>query len=255
MQIVFNDETKGAFKLLFGADGVHSHVRKLIFGPESQFARYIGYYVAAFHTPNRDYRIERSLKIYEEPGRVVWSYPLDANCMDATYIFRRENVGHLPHERRVAFVKEQFAGAGWIAGEVLKDVSYSKPIYFDAMEQIVMPEWHKDRIALLGDACGCLTPMAGQGSHMAMAEAYVIAQELERCSGDHLSAFSKYQQFLKPFVEKKQNDAIGLAEQFVPHSRFKMMFRYPLLRVVFSGLFLKYFFKLLGSKSVLENYK
>ena len=64
MQVVFNDGTMSAFQLLFGADGVHSHVRELIFGPESQFARYLGYYVAAFHIPSHDYRIGRSLEIY-----------------------------------------------------------------------------------------------------------------------------------------------------------------------------------------------
>jgi 2-polyprenyl-6-methoxyphenol hydroxylase-like FAD-dependent oxidoreductase len=254
LRVTFNDGTTSAFQLLFGADGVHSHVRGLIFGPEPKFARFLGYYVAAFHFPNHVYRIERSVKIYEELDRVVWFYPLDASCMDATYIFRHDNVGHLPHEKRVAFVQEQFVGAGWIAEEVLRRVSASKPIYFDAMEQIVMPDWYKGRIALLGDACGCLTPIAGQGSHMAMAGAYVIAQELERYSGDHLSAFSIYQQFLKPFVEKKQNDAIRLAGQFVPNSRLKLVFRYPLLRVIFSELFMGYFLKSLGSKSILDNY-
>lgn len=82
-------------------------------------------------------------------------------------------------------MQEQFHGAGWIVENVLKKVSSSKPMYFNAMEQIVMPEWYKGRIALLEDACGCLTLTAVQGPHMAMAEAYVIAQELERYSGDY----------------------------------------------------------------------
>ncbi len=120
LQVVFNDGTMSAFQLLFGADGVHSNVRELIFGPESQFARYLGYYVAAFHTPNHDYCIGRSLEIYEEPGRIAWFYPLDANCMDAVYIFRHDNVGYLPHEKRLAFVQEQFDGADWIAEDTLK---------------------------------------------------------------------------------------------------------------------------------------
>ncbi|MDY9928011.1 FAD-dependent monooxygenase [Methanosarcina sp.] len=254
LQVVFNDGTMGAFQLLFGADGVHSHVRELIFGPESQFARYIGYYVAAFHTPNHGYRIGRSLEIYEELGRVAWFYPLDANCIDAVYIFRHDNIGYLPHEKRLAFVQEQFDGAGWIAEDALKKVSSSKPMYFDAMEQIIMPDWHKGRIALLGDACGCLTLTAVQGSHMAMAGAYVIAQELERYSGDYQSAFINYQQFLKPFVDRKQNGAIRFAGQFVPSSRTKMVVRYPLIRLMFNKFFLSHFLNLLGTKSILVNY-
>jgi 2-polyprenyl-6-methoxyphenol hydroxylase-like FAD-dependent oxidoreductase len=254
LRVVFNDGTAGTFQLLFGADGVHSHVRGLIFGPESKFARFLGYYVAAFHFPNHDYRIGRSLKIYEEPGRVAWFYPLDDRTMDATYIFRHEDVGRLPHEKRVPFVKEQFTGSGWIAEDVLRSVSSSEPIYFDALTQIVMQNWHKGRIALLGDACGCLTPIAGQGSHMAMAGAYVIARELERYSGDYQSAFTAYQQFLKPFVDRKQNEAMGLAGQLVPSSRTKMVFRYPLIRLIFNKFFLSYFLNSLGAKSILASY-
>lgn len=254
LQITFNDGTAKAFQLLFGADGVHSRVRELIFGEEAEFSRFLGYYVAAFHVLDHDYAIDNSVKIYEEPGRVAGFYPLDSRRMDAAYIFRHDDVGLLPREKRIAFVQEQYLGSGWISEDVLKRISSSEPIYFDSLTQIVMPDWHKGRIALLGDACGCLTLIAGQGSHMAMAGAWVIAQELERYSGDHRSAFSAYQEFLKPHVEKKQNDAVGFAERFVPSSRLKMMIRYPIMRIVFNRFFLKHFLNSLGAKSVLARY-
>ncbi len=253
LQVILSDETTESFQLLFGADGVHSRVRELIFGPEIQFSRFLGYYVAAFHIPDHDYGIRNSIKIYEEPGRVAGFYPLDDHRMDAAYIFRHDEVGHLPKEKRIAFVQEQYTGSGWIAEDVLKTVSSSEPVYFDTLTQIIMPNWHKGRIALLGDACGCLTVIAGQGSHMAMADAWVIAQELERHSGDHRSAFSRYQQYLKPFVEKKQNDAVRFAGNFVPTSG-SWMIRYLLMRLVFNKFFLGHFLNSLGAKSVLANY-
>ena len=75
IEVRFSDGTTGRFALLFGADGVHSRVRELAFGPESQFSRFLGYYVAAFHLGTEGYDIGRSLKIYEEPCRVLWIYP------------------------------------------------------------------------------------------------------------------------------------------------------------------------------------
>jgi 2-polyprenyl-6-methoxyphenol hydroxylase-like FAD-dependent oxidoreductase len=254
VQVTFSDGTSDTFRLVFGADGVHSNVRGLVFGQEPLFDRFLGYYVAGFHAPDHGYGIGRSLKIYEEPGRVLWCYPLDERRMDAMYIFRHDDVGHLPHAQRLAFVREQFEGAGWIAGRVLQDVPSSEPIYFDAMTQIVMSAWHKGRIALLGDACGCLTPLAGQGSHMAMAGAYVIARELERYGGDHLRAFPAYEKFQKPFVAKKQDEARRFARQFVPASGLQMTTRYLLLRMMYSDLFIGRFFTSFGAKSVLAGY-
>ena len=35
---------------MVGADGMHSNVRRLVFGPESQFVRDLGAYVAIFTT-------------------------------------------------------------------------------------------------------------------------------------------------------------------------------------------------------------
>jgi 2-polyprenyl-6-methoxyphenol hydroxylase-like FAD-dependent oxidoreductase len=76
------------FALVFGADGVHSRVRELVFGPEDQFARYLGYYVAAFHTSNK-YGIGNAVILYEEPEHLTIFYPLDEKLMGATYIFFR----------------------------------------------------------------------------------------------------------------------------------------------------------------------
>ena len=99
--------------------------------------------------------------------------------MEAGYAFCHDDIGHIPRKERLVFVKEQMRGMGWIAEELLRKRD-DEPLYFDSATQIVMPSWHTNRIALLGDACGCLTLLAGQGSHMAMAGAYVLARELEK---------------------------------------------------------------------------
>jgi 2-polyprenyl-6-methoxyphenol hydroxylase-like FAD-dependent oxidoreductase len=255
VDVTFSDGTSDPFTLVFGADGVHSRVRELIFGQESQFDRFLGCYAAAVRVTGHEYDLKRSLNIYEEPGRVLWCYPLGGGRMDALYIFRHGNVGHLPHEKPLEFVREQYKGCGWIAGPVLREAPASRPVYFDAQTQIVMPSWHKGRIALLGDACGCLTLIAGQGSHIAMAGAYVIARELERYSGDHRLAFSAYERFMKPFIAQKQDRAKRSAGLLIPSSRWQMMIRYPLLRRAFSDLFIGRFFGYFGAKSILTGYK
>jgi 2-polyprenyl-6-methoxyphenol hydroxylase-like FAD-dependent oxidoreductase len=243
----------GAFALVFGADGIHSRIRELLFGPEPPFDRYLGYYVAAFHIGDHGYDIGRAVKIYEEPNRMAMVYPLSERQLDATLVLRHAEIGNVPHHERLAFLRKSFAGAGWIAERLLTEHPATEPLYFDPAMQIVMPDWSRGRIALLGDACGSLTLLAGQGSHMAMAGAYVLAQELGRHGSDHRAAFRAYQDFMKPIVERKQSDAAWLSRLFVPTERSRPWLRRLVIRLVMSAALAPLTMAYSGATSVLKH--
>jgi 2-polyprenyl-6-methoxyphenol hydroxylase-like FAD-dependent oxidoreductase len=253
VRATFVDGAEADFALAFGADGVHSGVRRLVFGEERQFERFLGGYVSAFHVKRHKFDIGRALKLHEEPDRVTAFYPLDAQSMDATYVFRHDEVQVLPEER-LAFVRKEFKGAGWIGEAMLKAYRAKEPIYFDSLTQIVMPNWHQGRVALVGDACGCLTLLAGQGSHIAMAGAYVIARELGRHHGDYAGAFAAYEAKLKPAVTKRQEDAATAAHYFIPTQRSRPWLRRLTIKLIFSPLVLPFVFRWFGARSVLEGY-
>jgi 2-polyprenyl-6-methoxyphenol hydroxylase-like FAD-dependent oxidoreductase len=251
VHVRFENGQEDTFSLVVGADGVHSRVRELVFGPEQQFAGFLGLYVAAFHVPSDGFSIGRTVKLYEETDRVAFLYPLSEQQLDATLVFRHADM-RIPHDR-IGSLREQHRGAGWITQDVLGAYPGDEPIFFDSVTQIVMPQWHKGRVALIGDACGCLTLLAGQGSHMAMAGGYVLAQELAR-HGGHAVAFSAYQTFLKPRVDKKQNEAARFAGLFVPSARSRPWLRRLTLRLLFSEALLKYGMRFFGTESVLNNF-
>jgi len=253
VNVTFEDGADAPFDLVFGADGVHSKVRTLVFGDEHQFDHFLGAYVAAFHLKDHGFDLDRALKLYEETDHVGAFYPLDETRMDATYVFRHNEV-HVPHERRLDLTREEFKGAGWILEQALNGYEGPAPIFFDSMTQIVMPHWHQGRVALLGDACGCLTLLAGQGSHMAMAGAYVLAQELKQHNGDYSAAFAAYQALLKPAVDKRQQDAALFAKVFVPSERSRPWLRRLTIRLMFNPLILPIVFRWFGVKSVLADY-
>lgn len=250
VQVQFEDRGEDQFALVIGADGVHSRVRHLVFGPEREFARFLGLYVAAFHsTAGRD-ALGRVVKIHEDTDRMLMAYPLDGERIDATYMLRHAEAD-IAKAQRLTFMRQNFRGAGWIAEDLLRAHNDKQPIFFDTATQIVMPHWHRGRIVLVGDACGCLTLLAGQGSHMAMAGAYVLAQELAR-NDDHKAAFAAYQSFLKPHVEKRQRDAARFAGIFVPSRRSHPWLRRLALRAFFSEFLLTKGFAFFGTKSVLH---
>jgi 2-polyprenyl-6-methoxyphenol hydroxylase-like FAD-dependent oxidoreductase len=250
----FSDGSSETFALVFGADGVHSHVRELIFGPETQFDRFLGYYVAAFSLKGHRYEVGRSLNIYEEADRALWTYSLGENDLTAMFVFRHKNIGYVPPAERMGLLRKVFRGAGWLGERLLTDFPTAGPIFFDSTTQIVMPSWSKGRVALVGDACACLTLLAGQGSHLAMAGAFVVANELERC-GDHRAAFAAYEKQLKSATRKKQREAVRISRFFLPSTRSFMPLRRVVERLFFNQFFIGYGLKFFGTENALSNYR
>jgi 2-polyprenyl-6-methoxyphenol hydroxylase-like FAD-dependent oxidoreductase len=236
------------------ADGVHSRLRELVFGKEDAFAHYLGGYVAAIHMPHPGLDLDGALKLHEETDHLAAFYPLDADAADATFIFRYPDAGHIPAERRLPLLREKTAGPGWMSSRVLAALPASIPVYFDSLTQIRMPNWHRGRVALIGDACGCLTLLAGQGSHMAMADAYVLATELGRHPGDHVDAFRAYESLMKPATVKKQAEAERFAAIAMPSEKSRPWLRKLATRLMFSRLGLRLGMRVFGARSVLEGY-
>jgi 2-polyprenyl-6-methoxyphenol hydroxylase-like FAD-dependent oxidoreductase len=243
----------GRFDLVFGADGVHSRIRALVFGEEDAFTFYLGGYVAAFHMAETQLELDDAFMLHEETDRIAGFYPLGGGAVDATFLFRHPDIGQVPAEARLPLLAEKWAGAGWIGKSLLDDIPRSHPVYFDSLTQIRMPSWHRGRVALVGDASGCLTLLAGQGSHMAMAGAYVLATELER-QADHAAAFTAYEALMEPAVIKRQIEAERFANIAMPTETSRPWLRRLGTRLLFSRLGLTLGLQAFGAKSVLGGY-
>ncbi len=254
VKVEFEGDSSDSFSLVVGADGVHSRVRELAFGPEERFARYLGAYVAAFQAVNK-YGLDRSLKMFEQPGQIMGVQPLSHQLITVFYIFRSPNPGFVPIKKRLPFLRERFRNSGWIAAKVLEEVGPTTPIFLDPITQIVMPSWSSGRIVLTGDACACLTPFAGQGSHLAMGGAFVIARELERSPGDHRGAFDVYEHFLRPITIATQHRAARFLEVFVPGPGSNMWLRRLVTKLVLNRLLIGFGLSGFGAGSILRHYK
>ncbi len=174
--------------LVMGADGLHSRVRGLVFGSEEGVEVTLGYHVAAFELEGYRPRDELVAVNHAVPGRQVSRLSLrDDTDTLSVRVSRRVLSGSTPsndHERRTA-LRTAFGEVGWECPGILEAMDDISDIYFDRVSQIRMERWSKGRTALIGDAAACVSLLAGEGTGLAMMEAYVLAGELHRCGGDH----------------------------------------------------------------------
>jgi 2-polyprenyl-6-methoxyphenol hydroxylase-like FAD-dependent oxidoreductase len=226
--VTFREGEAQTFDLVIGADGLHSAVRRLCFGDEARFERFLGYYVAAFTAEGYPFHDRSAYVTYGEPGRQIWRITIDEHTTVFMLVFADSDPHAAPvHDaaRQKEVLTRLYAGGGWETGEMLHALQASTDLYFDRVSQIVMPSWTRGRVAMVGDACACPSLLAGEGSAMAMAEAYTLAGELAVAEGRHASAFEVYEQRLRPYVERKQKGARDFAASFVPRTTYGLWLR------------------------------
>ena len=223
LRATLNHRAAREFDLVVGADGLHSGVRGAAFGPESQFEKRLGYAVAAFETPGYRPRDELVYVAYSKPGRQIARFSLRGDRTMFLFVFVDEQpAGESPIDlpQRRAILHRAFEDAGWECPQILDALDRTSDLYFDRVSQIKMDSWSKGRVVLLGDAAACALLLAGEGAGLALAEAYVLAGELSAAGLDYRAAFRRYEQRLRPFVERKQAAAVGFASSFAPKTTF-----------------------------------
>lgn len=228
VEAAFDRGQSRVFDLVIGADGLHSRVRDLVFGPEYRFERQLGYYVAAFEVPGYNPREELVYVSYTRPGRQAARFSLREDRTIFIFIFVTELMkGPEPRdvEERKSVLRRVFGDAGWECTQILRAMDGVEDIYFDSVSQIRMDSWSRGRVALIGDAAACVSLLAGEGTGLAMTEAYVLAGELKLAGDDYPTAFRRYEERLRPFIESKQKSAELFASSFAPKTPFRMWLR------------------------------
>lgn len=221
------------FDLVIGADGLHSNVRRLAFEPEHDAERYLGCLVAAAVVDGYRPRDELVYVTYSRPGRSIARFALRGDRTLFLFVFRSEE-RRVPDdsEARKALLWREYSEAGWECKHILGTLDDSDDLYFDVVGQIRLDRWSRDRVALVGDAAACVSLLAGEGTGLAMTEAYVLAGELERAQGDHQRAFHAYETRVRPFVEGKQTNAKKLLPVFATKTELGIRVRHVVMRAM-----------------------
>jgi 2-polyprenyl-6-methoxyphenol hydroxylase-like FAD-dependent oxidoreductase len=219
------------YDVVVGADGVHSGVRALAFGPDDAFVRHLGAYTAYFTVPGALYEAaadgpENWFLLYNAPGGRVAGLRPDRDGTAKAYLsFTSPPLpeAELREPRRV--VAERMAGAGWRVPELLAALPQADDVVFAAVEQVRVDEWFRGRVVLLGDAGYCGSPLSGHGTSLALVGAYVLAGELGRRPAEPPAAFAAYQAAMRAYVDACTRLPPGGVSAFAPQSRLMIRLR------------------------------
>lgn len=207
VDVAFRSGKQRTFDLVLGADGIHSRTRALAFGPEERFDRYLGYCVAVFTVPNPS-GLARELRLWNTPGSAAALYAAgDGRELYAFLTFHQPERPPLATLRdpaaRSDLVARTFAGAGWEVPRLVGAMRDADDLFFDVVSQIRMPSWSTGRVALAGDAAYAPSFLTGQGSSLALAGSYMLADALATHE-DHTEAFAAYERGTRQFVTMNQ---------------------------------------------------
>jgi 2-polyprenyl-6-methoxyphenol hydroxylase-like FAD-dependent oxidoreductase len=219
VEATFERAAPRRFELVVGADGLHSRVRRLAFGPEEQFLYRLGNsYVAIFGMPNF-LGLERWEVMYTDDrtniGAMVMALRKDSNAR--AYVGFMANAPIEYDHRDIAAQKrllaDRLAGGGWVLPQLLEHMMVAPDFHFDSISQIRMQGWSRGRVVLVGDAGYSVALASGQGTSVAMVGAYVLAGELATHQANLARGVAAYETALRPYVEKNQEIAVAQQTQ------------------------------------------
>ncbi len=227
--VTFDHGPARTFDVVVVAEGLRSRTRSRVF-PGTDAVRELGFYIAYLTIPRTGDDTDRWRWHSAGSGRSITLRPDNLGTIRATLGFLSEVRGldELDHDGIVTILRRTFADVGWVAPRVLAALD-DAPLYFDAVGQARIPSWSRGRVALVGDAAYCSSPVSGMSTSLALTGAYILAGEL--AAHPRHTAFARYEALMRPYVEQAQKLPPGTPRIAMPRSRAGLTVMNTVLRI------------------------
>ncbi len=234
VEVTFERSAPREFDVVVGADGLHSTTRRLVFGPEPEFLRFLGGYLAVFTAPDH-LRLGDRMVAFSAPGRTAAMYPVRETGQARVVLLWRTPVPHDVARHDVdaqrGLIRSRYGDLGWELPRLLAALDQADDLYLDSISQVVMDSWVRGRVGLVGDAGYSPGPAVGGGTSLAVIGAYMLATELAS-AGDPVRALDRYQQAMRPVVAHSRNIGPTVMKFLVPRSAAQIWLTAQAMRVL-----------------------
>lgn len=223
VDVTFERSPARRFDLVIGADGVSSAVRRLTFGDGD--VRQLGCHTAWFTAPEAD--LDGWYEMYNEPGGLVASVRPGRLATESKAGLSFRHDGPVPRDPTAQreLLAARFAGSRWRVPWLLDAMRSAPDFACSPIVQVRMQRWSLGRVVLVGDAGYSPSPLTGLGTSLALVGAYVLAGELAAADGDHRTAFARYDEVLRPYVQQAMELPPGGVAGFAPRTALMIRLR------------------------------
>ncbi|KAK4686155.1 hypothetical protein P7C73_g3982, partial [Tremellales sp. Uapishka_1] len=210
--VEFKSGKKRQFDQVVIADGIGSRTRQLAFASEAVRIRHLGLYTAYFSSskdesnPNYEH-----WQIVHLPHRRVISVRPDPYGTSRTGIsfISSTSLGYekLPMSFQKPLLIAKFPDSDVYSQYVRRGLEETNDLYVEYLGQVFAKNWSTPggRVAMVGDAAYCASPLSGVGTSLALVGAYVLAGELAKYPEEPKVAMTRYQEVVSQFVNKSQS--------------------------------------------------
>ncbi|MEC3977565.1 FAD-dependent monooxygenase [Amycolatopsis sp. H20-H5] len=227
------------FDLVVGTDGVRSTVRSLVFGPHERYLHRLGHMLVAYEFPGvPDGLAPGEGATMIELGRSVWIFAFKDRDPTILLSYRSDDVDAEFTRPRAERVREVYGPEplGATLGSVLAALESAEDVLFDSAEQVRMERWSHGRVVLVGDSAWCASAYAGTGVSAGLAGADLLATFLEACPGDVGVALRRWEEALRPYIERYLQTGLDQRGFFTPGNQHEARRRRVITRLVATPL-------------------
>ncbi|MFF2083121.1 FAD-dependent oxidoreductase [Nocardia sp. NPDC058176] len=232
VRIGLSDGSHERAELLVGADGLHSGVRGIVFGPEDEFRVDMRHLVGALPLDRVPSEVpDGAGATFIGPRRTAAVINLGPERSSAFFTYRHDDPASELRDGPVAALTAAFGDLGGAVPDALDQLAADPgAAYFDSVGQVVMDTWSRGRVVLLGDAAWCVTLFAGHGAALALAGADRLGAALDE--HDVPTALAHWETALRPEVRKRQALARKGMSQYAPPSSAHIWARDLMIRAI-----------------------
>jgi 2-polyprenyl-6-methoxyphenol hydroxylase-like FAD-dependent oxidoreductase len=177
--VKFTDGTEGSYQLVVGADGIYSKVRSLVFGDytpqyiNSSVWRYPFKRPAELETGYMFFGKQTKVGLIPMTADMMYMFVVSSEGEDNPFIPQNELIPRLQ-----AYLRAYPAA---LVQGVIDQITEPEKVVYSPLKTLMMTEpWYKNRVVMIGDAAHATIPQLGSGAALAIEDAVVLAEELQK---------------------------------------------------------------------------